>query len=187
MTRLMWENLFKKDADRKNISTFLKRNILFQDLTARELKFVTGIVHLRQYRAQETIFRQNEIGAGMYLIVNGAVHIFLGDETDPAGETVIARLDAEDFFGEISLVETDGRRTATAVAAENSTLIGLFKPDLIDIFDRNPRAGVKIIFRLGEVLGRRLTESNHRLSTMEAEIKTLKDGTPNEKRDNRPH
>ena len=60
------------------------------------------------------------------------------------------------FLGELALVDPNHLRTANAVAMERSVLIGFFKPDLEDILERNPAMGVKILFQLSTVLGRRL-------------------------------
>jgi CRP-like cAMP-binding protein len=89
-------------------------------------------------------------------------------------EIVITKLSPGDFFGELSLVEEGGRRSATATAKNETTLIGFFKPDLLEILERNPNAGVKIALRLGEVLGCRLRETNDRVSVLEDQLKQLR-------------
>jgi CRP-like cAMP-binding protein len=174
----LWENFFKPTTKEKEINAILKENILFQDLTQRQLKFVANIVHLRKYRKDEAIFRQGEVGVGMYIIVQGAVDITVEENQAQEGphrrEVVMTKLGTGDFFGELSLVEEGGRRSATAAATDNTTLIGFFKPDLLEILERNPAAGVKITLRLGEVLGRRLRETNDRVSVLEDEIKKFR-------------
>ncbi|UCH20340.1 MAG: cyclic nucleotide-binding domain-containing protein, partial [Deltaproteobacteria bacterium] len=174
----LWENYFKPTTKEKEINAILKENILFQDLTQKQLKFVANIVHLRKYRKDEAIFRQGEVGVGMYIIVQGAVDINVEENQAQEGHhrqyVVMTKLGPGDFFGELSLVEEGGRRSATASATDNTTLIGFFKPDLLEILERNPAAGVKITLRLGEVLGRRLRETNDRVSVLEDEIKKFR-------------
>lgn len=178
MTAFMWKNYFKGFMKEQNVSTILKNNILFQDLSARQLKFVSNIVHLRKYRPNETIFNQGDAGVGMYIIANGAVNIIMNHHTgameEKSHETVIASLGPGDFFGELSLVEETGKRSARAQALETTDLIGFFKPDLLKILERSPTAGVKITLRLGEVLGRRLKETDARISRLEEELSQLK-------------
>ncbi len=178
MGKYLWENLFKHTSKEKEINAILKDNILFQDLTKKQLKFVTNIVHLRRYRPNETVFTQGEIGVGMYIIVKGTVEITVEDnrirkETN-SQEIVITELGPGDFFGELSLVEEGGRRSATATATNETALIGFFKPDLLEILERNPNAGVKITLRLGEVLGCRLRETNDRVSALEDQLKQFR-------------
>ena len=137
----LWENIFKKFEREQNIATVLSQNILFRNLTKKELKFIEKIVHIRKYRAGEYIFRQNENGVGMYIIVNGSVNISIIDdvlmEGDKEKEVVVARLETGDFFGELSLVEDISKRSATAAAAEDTALIGFFKPDLLEVLERS--------------------------------------------------
>lgn len=173
----LWENYFKRTTKEKEIHTILKENVLFQDLNSRQLKFVANIVHLRNYRQNETVFCRGEIGVGMYIIVKGAVDITLEDNQSKAAtgqkQVLITKLGQGDFFGELSLVEEGGRRSATATARDETTLIGFFKPDLLEILERNPNVGVKITLRLAEVLGRRLRETNNRVSMLEDQVKQL--------------
>lgn len=175
MINSLWENILKPRE--KDTSSILKENILFQDLSSKELKFVTNIVHLRKYREREVIFHHGEAGVGMYIIAEGSVNITIEDshaESDADhNEIIITKLGEGDFFGEISLIEENGRRSATATALEKTTLIGFFKPDLFEILERNPRAGIKISLRLCEVLSRRLKETTEKASLLEKQIKQL--------------
>jgi CRP-like cAMP-binding protein len=178
MVAFLWENLFKGTSAEKAITGILQENILFQDLTLKQQKFVSNIIHLRKYHKNETIFKQGEIGVGMYIIISGAVTISVEQNRSTpdvdSDQIVITRLEAGDFFGELALVEESSRRSATAGATEATELIGFFKPDLIEIIERNPSAGVKITLRLAEVLGRRLRETNERVSTLEERLKQYK-------------
>ena len=159
----------------------LRENILFSDLNARQIRFVRNIVHLRRYRATEFIFQQGESGAGMYIILKGVVAITVNGtipESQPAADAIeIATLGPGDFFGELALVEDNSRRSADARALEDTQLIGFFKPDLLDILERNPASGVRITMRLGQVLGRRLRNTTDRLSQLEEQNRQKKPQT----------
>lgn len=180
MVNFLWENLFKKYEGEQSVGAVLSKNILFRNLTKKELRFIEKIVHIRKYRAGEVIFRQNENGVGMYIIVKGRVEISVVDDILSEDQTeesekdiIITRLEPGDFFGELSLVEDTGRRSATSVATEDTILIGFFKPDLLEILERSPSTGVKVVFRLAEVLGRRLKETTDKISQMKKEIKLI--------------
>ena len=171
MASSLWEHFFKPNSADSALENILRENFLFQDLGARQIRFVRSIVHLRRYRRTEMIFRQGEAGAGMYIILKGSVAISvngsISGEKPAAGAVRIATLQPGDFFGELALVEEDSRRSADARALEETDLIGFFKPDLLEILERNPAAGVRITMRLGQVLGRRLRETTDRLLEME--------------------
>jgi CRP-like cAMP-binding protein len=177
----IWDNLFRKRKREEDLRAALKENVLFQDLGGREMALVENIVHFRRYHAGETVFRQGEVGAGLYIIVKGRVEIFVTDplaDSDEYRQIFVTQLGTGDFFGELSLVEDGGRRTASAVAREETRLIGFFKPDLLQILERSPSTGVKIVFRLAEVLGRRLKETTDKVSELRKGIKELREPPP---------
>lgn len=171
----IWDNIFRRSAD-QTIHSVLAENILFRDLSDSELRFLERCVHVRHYHAGESVFRQGEVGVGMYLVVKGRVEIYVVDPTasEQSREVYITQLLANDFFGELSLVEENGRRTATAVAREETTLIGFFKPDLVEILSRRPAMGTKITLRIAEVLGRRLKETTDKVSELRQVLKDLR-------------
>ena len=177
MADFLWKNYFKRTTEEKEISAILKENILFADLSSKQLTFVTNIVHLRKYRTSEVVFRQGEVGVGMYIIASGHVNITVeethSDKTKSHNGIIITKLISGDFFGELSLVEENGRRSATAIAGEDTSLIGFFKPDLLEILKRRTGIGVKIALRLGEVIGRRLKETTDRVSILEEQLTYL--------------
>ena len=133
-------------------------------------------MNLRQFRAGEMVFRQGDGGVGMYLIVSGSVNVFLDEalETQEVRQSLITRLFAGDFFGESALVVEGGKRSATVIAREDCELLCLVYPDFLQIIKKNPIAGNKILFRLGEVLGTRLRETNKKLISLISENDSLK-------------
>ena len=172
----LWDNIFRKSAT-QSTQTFLRENLLFRDLTNAEIRFLERCVHVRHYHAGEAVFRQGEVGVGMYIITKGRIEISVADPTAPNDLTrdiFITQLLAGDFFGELSLVEENGRRTATAVARDETTLIGFFRPDLLEILSRRPATGTKVALRLAEVLGRRLKETTEKVSELRRALKDLR-------------
>lgn len=169
MVNFVWENLFRQRGEKTDLRESLKQNILFQDLNFQELNLVLNIINVRHYRPGENIFRQGEVGVGMYIVVSGVVNIYVEEmmaQTSSAVTTHVTQLRAADFFGELALVENEGRRSASATAHEESLLIGFYKPDLMEIIERSPSAGVKILLRLGEVLGTRLRQTTARITEL---------------------
>ncbi len=179
MIQNLWENILRRKNSESDIFHFLKKSFLFQDLGHQEIEFLSQLVHVRHYQSGEPIFRQGDSGVGMYLLVNGSVDIVMHD---PAGEgsnelnggIFITRLEKGDFFGELSLAEDPSYRSATAVCLTKSTLVGFFKPDLLQVVQRNPSTGNKIILRLAEILGRRLRETTDKVTELYTELEQLK-------------
>jgi CRP-like cAMP-binding protein len=174
VSNFLWDNIFRKDAQEKELIQRLKENILFESLSYKELRFIEKIVHERVYRANEVIFRQGEAGVGMYIIHKGNVDIYVNEAAagseESEQETQVTQLSEGDFFGEISLVEANGRRTASAITSTDTRLIGFFRPDLVELLNRNPHVGAKVVFKLAEVLGRRLAETTNKISLVKQEL-----------------
>lgn len=176
MMNYMWDNLFRRSDEGQEVFETLKQTYVFNNLSHKELGFVKDTVHVRTFKPGETIFRQGEIGVGMYILMRGALEIFIDQSFDddlPSKSHMVTRLRAGDFLGELSLVENNSRRTATAVASEESLLVGFFKPDLFEILERQPATGVKILLRLSEILGRRLKETTLKVSELKDEIRHM--------------
>ena len=180
---ILWDNIFRRPDKEHDVRAALKANPLFADLGVRDLAFVESVVHVRRFHTGEEVFRQGEIGVGMYIILKGRIEILV---TDPLAVDVelreihITQLGEGDFFGELSLAEDNGRRTATALSRDESTLVGFFKPDLVEILERSPSTGGKIAFRLAEVLGRRLKETTDKVSELRLILRELRAPPPME-------
>jgi len=174
--KVLWDNLFRKNSVHSKIANLLKETIIFSDLELEELINLEKIMNPRKFHAGETVFRQGDGGVGMYLIVSGSVNIFLDEvlENQEVRQSLITRLFVGDFFGESALVIEGGKRSATIVAREDCELLGFFYPDLLQIIKKNPTTGNRILFRLGEVLGTRLRETNKKLISLISENDTLK-------------
>lgn len=169
--KFLWVDLFSRKSESEiTVLSTLKSNQLFMKLTPRELSYVSKIVHIRVYEPNEPVFKQSEKGLGMYMIAKGAIDIRVCTANSGDEELLVTTLQVGSFFGELALVDTDNRRTASAYAQGATTLIGFFKPDLLEIIERKPETGVKILFQLSKVLGRRLNETTESLTTLKRQL-----------------
>jgi len=117
-------------------------------------------VHVRTYKANETIFETGDPGSGMYVIRSGSVQVF---ERSASGvEREIARLGPQDFFGESTLV-VPAKRTASARTLEPTVLIGLFRADITDLAKRRPGAAYRILLCIAKVVSERLHVADNEL------------------------
>jgi CRP/FNR family transcriptional regulator, cyclic AMP receptor protein len=169
---MTWHSIFGhgKDSEPRlsRRADLLARVPIFDNLTKRELGILDRILHRREYLQDEVIFRQGEPGMGMYVVQRGTVAIMSESENQQLFE-----MQEGDFFGEIALLD-DAPRSATAVARTNCTVAGLFKPDLFDLIDRDPRLGVKIVVRLARHLSGRLRQADDWVLALSTELEALK-------------
>jgi CRP-like cAMP-binding protein len=169
---LIWGNIFKVKSDQnQNIRQFLQSIPLFAQLRKRELRDIEHLIHRRQYKNSEVIFWQDEPGVGMYIVQSGEVGIF--QDYDTREQKQLACLSQGDFFGEMALLEDDNR-SATAVALSESHLLGVFHPDLFDLFERKPELGVKVLVTLANMLAQRLRKTNLELRQLAKNRRQLK-------------
>ncbi len=161
MKSALWSNLFHHwDTRVSEKVQALKKVPVFSGLSEKELVEIKKLVHKRTYQAGEHIFKHLAPAEGMYIIISGAVEIYI--ETNGTNN-VLAELKEPDFFGEIALLD-DEPRSAGAVATQPSVLLGFFKPDLLSLMERNPVLSNKILTNLGSVLAERLRKTNELLT-----------------------
>lgn len=153
-----WANIFRnRQKEPEKVRNILKKLPVFEDLNNRDLNAIERILHQREYREDEAIFLQGDPGLGMYIVESGTVAIVC--EPD---KHVLAELHNGEFFGEIALLD-ESPRTATAIAKTECRMLCFFQPDLFDLIDRNPRLGVKVLFRLARTISERLRKTNEQL------------------------
>jgi len=171
MENSIWgDGIFKKKKKEDDIFTILKQVPIFSDLTPKELTEVEKIVHRRKYKKNETIIRAGDPGLGMYIIVKGSVEIV--EEDEKACKRTLAKLSDGSFFGDMALLDEEPR-SASAIALFDSDIIGIFRPDFLDLIYRKPKLGIKVLLALARVIGERLRHTNELL----AKIQEKKDRT----------
>ncbi|MBI2620100.1 MAG: cyclic nucleotide-binding domain-containing protein [Ignavibacteriales bacterium] len=168
---VIWKNIFSERSVRKgSTQELLSRVPAFAHLTFRELKEVAAIVHKREYRAGEPVFYQGDPGLGMYIVQEGTVSIALADKDNAQKELVV--LSEGDFFGELGLLD-ESPRSASAICKTECLLIGFFRPDLLDLIERKPSLGIKIVLKLAEIVGERLRKTDKELSKLKSQMDAL--------------
>ncbi|OGW44159.1 MAG: hypothetical protein A2Y66_09355 [Nitrospirae bacterium RBG_13_41_22] len=157
----LWENIFKfRQKETDEIDNVLLKIPVFQGLESRELRTIKRILYQREYKKDEVIFNQGDAGLGMYIIVKGTVEIVCGPERH-----MLAELSEGDFFGELALLD-DSPRSATAFSKTPCKILCFFKPELLDIINRNPKLGSKILFKLAWTISERLKITNAQVSEL---------------------
>ena len=167
----IWKNIFSERVVRAgSLEQILSKVPAFAGLATRELKEVAAIVHKREYRAGEPVFSQGDPGLGMYIIQEGEVTISLsGKEED---ERELAVLTEGDFFGELALID-ESPRSANARCKSDCVLIGFFRPDLFELIEKKNQLGIKIIFKLAEIVSQRLRKTDKELSRARSQLERL--------------
>ena len=166
--KALWKNLFKHwNKQESPTKKVLKQIPIFHELSDRQIHEIENLCHKRRYKQDETVFKRLAPGEGMFIILSGKIEIFTEDKS--GNKKTLAVLNDGEFFGELSLLDSD-TRSATAMATENSHLLAFLRPDLQSFSKRNPQTGNKILFNLARVMAVRLRKTSEQISENSAKL-----------------
>jgi len=97
-----------KFVDFDQVATMLQAVPLFGGLRKNHLRKLIGVGTEREFVAGDTIVKRGESGAGFYLILEGSAEVRRAKRT-------LSKLNAGDFFGEVSLLD-EKPRSADVIA-----------------------------------------------------------------------
>ena len=162
--RYFWESsLFYRNRIQA-LPYYLKRVSILKNFSENELRILANYLHIRTFQHKEQIFNKGDRGIGLYLIFNGKVEISFSSS---ATESSSINLQRYDHFGEMALIEENCIRTAKATAQANTTLLGIFRPDIESLIYEEPIIGAKLLESLAKLLASKFT-------AMALELKSLK-------------
>lgn len=132
----------------------LARISLFSQLSPVELDIVDGLLHQREYLANEIVFDEGEEGQAIYFVQEGEVAL---GRREQGNDAHIASLGPGSFFGDMALID-NLPRTAQARATQATRLAVFFREDFIGLMDTHARIASKIALQLAREMGRRLRQ-----------------------------
>ena len=154
---------------------FFKKISVLSSFSDNEVRLFTKYLHRREFTPNEVIFRQGDSGYGFYFIYNGSVNIYSNHQTlnaeDPGD--LIVRLEKRQYFGEMGLLEEFNRRSATVIAAENTVLLGIFKPDLERMLEIHPVLGAKFLRETALIMANRMGQLTREIVSLKKKMKEL--------------
>lgn len=112
--------------DARRVAMLLRSVRLFRSLSERDLARVGEWTEVMHCAAGDIIIREEEEGDFMYVVLDGAVEVFVMD--DDGKIIVLARLTRGHYFGEQALLpSSSGKRNANVRADEKTTLVRVAK------------------------------------------------------------
>jgi len=122
---------------------------LFRDLDPQVRGLLENSMETRTYDKGEIILRENEPSTTLFIIKSGSVRISL---TDNSGrEVVLSVLQANDFFGEMGVI--DGKpRSATVTAIEKTTTLTMTREQFQAQLEKHPVIALQLLTILSERL-----------------------------------
>jgi CRP/FNR family transcriptional regulator, cyclic AMP receptor protein len=127
---------------------FLAKISLFAPLDDDERAVLAQAMVDRQVKPGEVLLRAGEPGDSMFIVVEGGIELSVKDKA--VQKIVLHTSTAGEFFDERSLLD-GGSRTATATAAEASSLYVLDREDMLQLFKKRPEAGLDMLGAMGRM------------------------------------
>jgi CRP-like cAMP-binding protein len=133
---------------------------LLGDVPAEDVRMLLSVARRRRFERGEVVFHRDDPGESLHLIVSGRFAIRV---MTPLGDTVwLAVRGPGESFGEMTLIESDARRSATVSALEPAETFAVYKAEFDRLRERHPSVDrVLIAFLASEVrmLDERLLEA----------------------------
>jgi len=135
----------------------LARVPVFSTLEREDLERIADLAVPRAFEPGQVVFREGDASDTCYIVRSGrarAVREHSGGRT-----LTLATFGPGDIFGELALFE-DERRSATVEAIEPTSVVAVLGPDMRRLMVEHPGISARLVI----ALGRRLRETNERLS-----------------------
>ncbi|MBC8101927.1 MAG: Crp/Fnr family transcriptional regulator [Cytophagales bacterium] len=123
---------------------------LFSGMNPDELALVAGQLRRRSYQEREVIVHRDGTGDALYILTAGKVKVAYSDDED---ETIIALMASGDFFGELSILDGEGR-SADVIALEPTEVLVLSAEDFNRCLADMPGIAVSLLRQLAGRLRR---------------------------------
>ena len=162
------------------------RNVpIFTDLRDPDLNKIASKMVPRVYEKGQMILLEESMGETFFIITQGAVKVTR--LSADGREVILAILGESDFFGEMSLLDGEGR-SANIVANEDAKVLTLSRNDFLDCLESYPKIAIALLEELATRLRKSdqqieslsLSDSEHRIGItlirLASELGTIKQG-----------
>jgi CRP/FNR family cyclic AMP-dependent transcriptional regulator len=124
----------------------LRKIPLFKRLTPSELEQLAESVDQVNFKAEETVFNEQDQGDALYVVDSGSVRIWVLDED--VKPVTLAELKPGEFFGELAVLDR-GARSTNATAIVDTELHRLSSDDFEQFLLKHPDVAIDVICEIG--------------------------------------
>ena len=141
MLNLVSDNNYR---DGKN-TMILDKVEIFDGLSQQELEALSASSVVRSYPKNTVIINENDHADSLYIIESGRVKVYCSDKNGK--EFIMNTLTAEDYFGELALLDDD-KRSASVRTMEKSSFCIIYKEDFNQVLEQQPNIAKTLIRNL---------------------------------------
>lgn len=135
----------------------LARVPVFSTLRPADLQRISELAVPREFEPGQVVFREGDSSDTCYIVRSGRARAVR--EHSDGRVITLATFGPGDIFGELAMFE-DELRSATVEAVEPTAAVAVLGPDMRRLMSEHPGIATRLVI----ALGRRLRESNERLS-----------------------
>jgi len=149
----------------------LGRVPVFSTLVESDLERISEAAVPRHFEPGQVVFREGDSSDTCYIVRSGLTRAIR--EHGDGRVITLATFGPGDIFGELAMFE-DERRSATVEATEPTDVVAVLGPDMRRLMVEHPEISTRLVI----ALGRRLRESNERLTrqsfqTVQSRVATI--------------
>jgi CRP/FNR family cyclic AMP-dependent transcriptional regulator len=127
-------------------------SVLGGNFSHEELGGIAKYMYFGRFKGGATVFREGDREAFMCIVSSGNINIVKGHGED---RQLLTTVGPGSIFGEMTLIDRYPR-SATAIVADDATLLILDENDLERLITENPKLGVRLLYRLATLVSFRL-------------------------------
>ncbi|MBT3478474.1 MAG: Crp/Fnr family transcriptional regulator [Candidatus Marinimicrobia bacterium] len=142
-----------------NKADHLRKVPIFTDLNETDLTKIGEKMISRVYEKGQMILLEESSGETFFILTKGAVKVTR--LSDDGREVILAILSESDFFGEMSLLDGEGR-SANIVSNDHSEVLTLSRSDFLDCLETFPKIAIALL----EELAVRLRKSDQQIESL---------------------
>lgn len=136
------------------------RNVpIFTGLSDSDLNRIASKMVSRDYEKGQMILLEESTGETFFIITSGTVKVTR--LSDDGREVILALLGESDFFGEMSLLDGEGR-SANIVANEDAEVMTLSRRDFLEYLETYPKIAIALL----EELAVRIRKSDQQIKSL---------------------
>jgi CRP/FNR family transcriptional regulator len=154
-----------------DVVELLGRVPVFSTLVESDLERISEAAVPRHFEPGEVVFREGDSSDTCYIVRDGLTRAIR--EHGDGRVITLATFGPGEIFGELAMFE-DERRSATVEATEPTDVVAVLGPDMRRLMVEHPEISTRLVI----ALGRRLRESNERLTrqsfqTVQSRVATI--------------
>jgi CRP-like cAMP-binding protein len=135
----------------------------FDGLTAADRESLVAISERRSYAAGATIFAEGDGPGSLRVLVSGLVSLRQKLKGASGDAQMAAVSEPGSIFGIAALVGEEHLYPHSAVALEATEVIEIEADRLLELFDADPAAGVRILLRFSQYMAAKLSAAREQI------------------------